>query len=192
MLHYSIRRLYLNTEEDISAELAKSHAHRVEEFKTLYRRYRWVLKVICHKKDFSAQLLSSLSLRGIACWLVTPRVAWIFADDHILQEIDTSLLAWEADFTEAVKKFLNNYQQKKRALSFGSHSLALDQSTLIMGILNCTPDSFYDGGRYFSHKKAIEHGIRMAEDGADIIDVGGESTRPKGPYGKGAKTGNNR
>ncbi|MDZ7289872.1 MAG: dihydropteroate synthase [candidate division KSB1 bacterium] len=55
-----------------------------------------------------------------------------------------------------------------------------------MGVLNCTPDSFYDGGRYFSHEAAIAHGHRLAEAGADIIDIGGESTRPKGVYGEGA------
>lgn len=48
----------------------------------------------------------------------------------------------------------------------------------IMGILNVTPDSFSDGGKYFSLDHAIEHGLRMVEDGADIIDIGGESTRP--------------
>lgn len=47
-----------------------------------------------------------------------------------------------------------------------------------MGILNITPDSFTDGGLFFSMSSAIEHGIRMVEEGADIIDVGGESTRP--------------
>jgi dihydropteroate synthase len=55
-----------------------------------------------------------------------------------------------------------------------------------MGVLNCTPDSFYDGGRYFSHEAAVAHGLRLVEQGADIIDVGGESTRPKGVYGEGA------
>ena len=49
-----------------------------------------------------------------------------------------------------------------------------------MGILNVTPDSFSDGGRFFSRDAAIEHAIRMREEGADIIDVGGESTRPQG------------
>lgn len=47
-----------------------------------------------------------------------------------------------------------------------------------MGVLNITPDSFFDGGRFFDVDKAIEHALRMIEDGADIIDVGGESTRP--------------
>lgn len=50
--------------------------------------------------------------------------------------------------------------------------------TLVMGILNVTPDSFSDGGRFFGTQAAVDHGVRMAEEGADIIDVGGESTRP--------------
>jgi dihydropteroate synthase len=49
---------------------------------------------------------------------------------------------------------------------------------LVMGILNVTPDSFSDGGEYFDPDKAIEHGLQMAAEGAAIIDIGGESTRP--------------
>jgi dihydropteroate synthase len=54
----------------------------------------------------------------------------------------------------------------------------LSQHALIMGVLNVTPDSFSDGGEFFTTEKAVEHGSRMAADGARIIDVGGESTRP--------------
>ncbi|MCM8785426.1 MAG: dihydropteroate synthase [Candidatus Omnitrophica bacterium] len=49
---------------------------------------------------------------------------------------------------------------------------------IIMGILNVTPDSFYDGGRFFDFNKAIERGIEIEKEGADIIDIGGQSTRP--------------
>jgi dihydropteroate synthase len=49
---------------------------------------------------------------------------------------------------------------------------------LIVGVLNCTPDSFSDGGRFASAEAAVQAGVRMAEEGADWIDVGGESTRP--------------
>lgn len=48
----------------------------------------------------------------------------------------------------------------------------------VMGILNLTPDSFYDGGRYSTLKAAVDHAVRMVEEGADLIDIGGESTRP--------------
>jgi len=52
------------------------------------------------------------------------------------------------------------------------------KKTYIMGVLNVTPDSFSDGGLYFDKDKAVEQGLRLVEDGADIIDIGGESSRP--------------
>ncbi len=59
---------------------------------------------------------------------------------------------------------------------------------IIMGILNVTPDSFSDGGDFISSGRAVEHALQMVRDGADIIDIGGESTRPAGgTYGAGAK-----
>jgi dihydropteroate synthase len=64
------------------------------------------------------------------------------------------------------------------SLRFGKLSLSFRRAPLVMGVLNVTPDSFSDGGRYVSHRAAIEHAHRMAADGADIIDIGGESTRP--------------
>ena len=63
-------------------------------------------------------------------------------------------------------------------LQCGPHKLTLGTRTLIMGILNITPDSFSDGGLFFSREDALAHGTALAEAGADIIDVGGESTRP--------------
>ena len=57
----------------------------------------------------------------------------------------------------------------------------------IMGILNVTPDSFYDGGRFEAEDRALARAEEMIAEGADIIDVGGESSRPAGPYGQGAE-----
>ncbi len=65
-----------------------------------------------------------------------------------------------------------------RKLRVGSREFLLGQRTLVMGILNITPDSFSDGGRFFDRDAAIGYAERMREEGADIIDVGGESTRP--------------
>jgi dihydropteroate synthase len=59
-----------------------------------------------------------------------------------------------------------------------SRSLALGVRTLMVGVLNVTPDSFSDGGLYHDAADAVAHGLRMIDDGADILDVGGESTRP--------------
>ena len=62
-------------------------------------------------------------------------------------------------------------------LTCGSYRLSLDR-TLVMGVLNVTPDSFSDGGRFLDRSAALEHARTMIADGADLIDVGGESTRP--------------
>jgi len=63
-------------------------------------------------------------------------------------------------------------------LTTGHGSLILADRTLVMGILNVTPDSFSDGGRYFDDAAAVRRGLELAADGADLIDIGGESTRP--------------
>lgn len=62
--------------------------------------------------------------------------------------------------------------------NIGSRVLQLGKRTLIMGIVNVTPDSFSDGGQFLDRDQAVEHGLRLLDEGAGIIDVGGESTRP--------------
>ena len=59
-----------------------------------------------------------------------------------------------------------------------SRSVELGKRTLIMGVVNVTPDSFSDGGQHFDHDQAVEYSLQLLRDGADIIDIGGESTRP--------------
>ena len=61
---------------------------------------------------------------------------------------------------------------------FNDWLVSKEKKSLVMGILNVTPDSFSDGGLYFDTHKAVNHALSMIEDGADIIDIGGESTRP--------------
>ncbi|PIE70077.1 MAG: dihydropteroate synthase [Deltaproteobacteria bacterium] len=63
-------------------------------------------------------------------------------------------------------------------LVWGAHALSMGRRTLIMGILNITPDSFSDGGRFLNRDTAIRHARQMVTDGVDILDIGGESTRP--------------
>lgn len=66
----------------------------------------------------------------------------------------------------------------KRTYQRGDMTLRLGDRTLIMGIVNVTPDSFSDGGQYNSVDRAVTHAMELYEQGADIIDIGGESTRP--------------
>src|SRR5688572_2087820 len=60
----------------------------------------------------------------------------------------------------------------------GGRSLELGSRTLVMGVINATPDSFSDGGALLDPARAIEAGLEMVEHGADLLDIGGESTRP--------------
>ena len=66
----------------------------------------------------------------------------------------------------------------QRSLHTRHGELDFTRRTLIMGIVNVTPDSFYDGGRRFDAGQAVAHGLAMAASGADIVDIGGESSRP--------------
>lgn len=68
--------------------------------------------------------------------------------------------------------------------SFGDRQFDFSSRTFIMGVLNVTPDSFSDGGKYMSVSAAVDHAHRMIFEGADIIDIGGESTRPRNGSGE--------
>ena len=70
------------------------------------------------------------------------------------------------------------FPQRAEQWTLRSLTLRLSRRPLLMGIVNVTPDSFSDGGRFFSPEAAVEHALRLAEEGAEILDVGGESTRP--------------
>jgi dihydropteroate synthase len=77
--------------------------------------------------------------------------------------------------------------RQSQQLRLGSTVVDCSARTLIMGIVNVTPDSFSDGGRFRDAREAAEHALMLVQDGADILDIGGESTRPRGQaYGDGA------
>src|SRR6266446_6315952 len=59
-----------------------------------------------------------------------------------------------------------------------TRELALPRRPMLMGIVNVTPDSFSDGGQYLEPQRAIDHALKLVDDGADLLDIGGESTRP--------------
>jgi len=69
-------------------------------------------------------------------------------------------------------------RRKKFRIRLASRTLILGERTLVMGVLNVTPDSFSDGGKFFESSSAIEQALAIEKAGADILDIGGESTRP--------------
>lgn len=97
----------------------------------------------------------------------------------VFKELSKEIIAiGNEDIGFKINKTLKNvsdYDQLK--LTVGNKTFQFDRALLI-GIINVTPDSFSDGGKFFSTESAIEHGLQLIKDGADIIDIGGESSRP--------------
>ncbi len=92
-------------------------------------------------------------------------------------------LAYQPEFLKGLKEslenFLKSYKEKDSfLLKFKDRTYNLKDRVLLMGILNLTPDSFYDGNKFRNVKEAVDYALKMEEEGADIIDIGGESTRP--------------
>jgi dihydropteroate synthase len=81
-------------------------------------------------------------------------------------------------FGQSLIQTLKNVSKTDYTIRCRKKTFKLGKQTLLMGVLNVTPDSFSDGGLYWDKDKAIAHGLRMVEEGADLIDIGGESTRP--------------
>ena len=115
---------------------------------------------------------------------------------HAVETTDALMIATERQYRELIRKLkkqkifglpelagqieksITNMNLRKFRIEIGGKALNLDERTHIMGVLNVTPDSFSDGGTFMDPEKAYLHALRMRDDGADIIDIGGESTRP--------------
>ncbi|RLC53564.1 MAG: dihydropteroate synthase [Candidatus Cloacimonadota bacterium] len=96
----------------------------------------------------------------------------------LIKKLDHQSIFGLTEIRKALKRLISvPLQNTTHHFSIGSSTMDFSQ-TRIMGILNVTPDSFSDGNKYLSVNEAVDHALQMVEDGADIIDVGGESTRP--------------
>src|SRR5258706_9135061 len=85
-----------------------------------------------------------------------------------------------SEFEASAKKLAKGIATARRADAWQlrSRELSLGTLPLVMGIVNITPDSFSDGGKFFGQDVAVEQGLKLLAEGADILDIGGESTRP--------------
>jgi len=83
-----------------------------------------------------------------------------------------------SSLAQKIRALEAGYGGKGPVLRAGRYKLNLGKRAHIMGVLNVTPDSFSDGGMFFDREYAVGRGLKMESDGADIIDIGGESTRP--------------
>lgn len=121
-------------------------------------------KEICYKNTSRDELDASIFIPG-AIWNFKELGKQILASGN--EDIGYKII-------NAIKRF---EEYDTVSYSFGNKTLGFEKS-YVMGILNVTPDSFSDGGKYFEPEAAIKRAIEMMEEGADIIDIGGESTRP--------------
>jgi len=95
-----------------------------------------------------------------------------FADKISLQPFNLKAVAADIEST------ISNLNRKKFILKTPEREISIGDRTLIMGIINMTPDSFSDGGMFGNIQEAAEHGLKLVQEGADILDIGGESSRP--------------
>jgi len=96
---------------------------------------------------------------------------------HVIRKMKTHQFGLPVLATD-LEVLLQNYDSMPKPMQIGHKLFDFSQRTFVMGILNVTPDSFSDGGKFQNIDLAVEHAEQMLRDGADIIDVGGESTRP--------------
>jgi len=150
---------------------------------------RLCLKITLIPKDLTPALESALRASGIAV-LTLPDKSGKAGETSIIlagSEAEVSLFARKLSSDQAglapVGKLISDRltainKSRHKKLAVGNRVFELGKRTYLMGILNVTPDSFSDGGQFNHLEEAIEHAMQMAEEGADIIDIGGESTRP--------------
>ncbi|MDI6786047.1 MAG: dihydropteroate synthase [bacterium] len=105
----------------------------------------------------------------------------LFGNLKIYQKLVSKLKEQYFDLpkiSQLIEEAIDNYQKEEFILNWKNYRLSLSKKTHIMGVLNITPDSFSDGDKFLDPEIAYEHALKMIEDGVDIIDIGGRSTRP--------------
>jgi dihydropteroate synthase len=122
---------------------------------------------------------AALDRKGLDCSI--PSTSALLMGNEKQYERLTSKLDQYPDLkpiSHSLKETLKNLSRTHYTIRCHKKILKLGKETLLMGILNVTPDSFSDGGLFFNKEKAVAHGLKLVEEGAHLIDVGGESTRP--------------
>ncbi len=164
--------------EDLTRKL--SHLGVGEEKGRLFSTGVGSLTLLDRNPPAGEEIRSFLERQGVTCLYDR---GMLFLSFHTLQELDRLIL--NASLSSLVRylgearEVLENAREKPESFAARGREIRLGAGPpLIMGVLNVTSDSFYDGGKYLETGKAVKRGLEMVNEGADILDVGGESTRP--------------
>ncbi|GAB4295516.1 MAG: hypothetical protein Kow0090_10450 [Myxococcota bacterium] len=140
------------------------------------------------QEDPAAPRLSRYSIAGFKKFIPFPLInkklnavllsATPAAIQKLIDYLRASDDANDAAFAESVAAAMANYFVKPAPMKIGVRDFIFGNRCYIMGVLNVTPDSFSDGGRFLNPRKALNRALELAQNGADIIDIGGESSRP--------------
>jgi len=184
-----VRVLDLRSRHDLFAELARVGADR--ECWPVFAAKREVLAVrIDGLSTAAANILKQVALtaggdcavhRSVASGRVRRSDAVLFVTPRQLQGVLARLKTQPecvSRLAPELKQVRDRYARTALPVRLGGRTVDLARRTFVMGVLNVTPDSFSDGGRYLDASAAVERAEAMQEEGADIIDVGAESTRP--------------
>lgn len=189
-----IRVQSLPTEADLAAALAEvdvdpaGRAIMVPKLRHHLLRLREVpLKAaILLKQEMLARGGEAAVARGVASLSVETTDLLLSGTESQLHSLigklrtqPFGLKGWAGELETVLDRLAKN--ERPRVLELPRHPLSLGRKTYVMGILNVTPDSFSDGGRYNTTDAAVARAERLVEEGAEVLDVGGESTRPGAP-----------
>ncbi len=184
-----MRLLSLENKEDLNRELA-----RVGVDPKAWQIFQTKNRVLRIKVDelstAGANILKQTALivgadcaihRQVISGRVRKSSAILFATPRQVEEIANRLKHQPGCANKLVPELLTtvkNALNRPAPVKIGTLIFEFGKKAYLMGILNVTPDSFYNGGRYLKPEKAIEYGLKLVADGADILDIGAESTRP--------------
>ncbi len=156
--------------------------------KTALKKYDFRLYKICSLSCPQAAIIKQLALsvgadaalhREVITCKIEKADLLIASTVSQLETICRKLKYQPLNLNKISELLLNQlYKKEPRDLTIREKKFNWSEKTYIMGILNVTPDSFSDGGKFLDPKNAVEHAKKMIQAGADIIDIGGESTRP--------------
>ncbi|WP_232322260.1 dihydropteroate synthase [Brevibacillus parabrevis] len=188
-MKYNPFRIHAATVDEMIAELADRgvFGHLAEQL------VEWRAGLMIHVENMSSELAEQVRQDMLA----TGAEAVVSEQPGTIERKRMLLLAGHKQLEQALQQMAKNAGESgavaaevreilslpsrlraRRKLDCGQYTLPLGERTLVMGILNVTPDSFSDGGRFVDVEQALSQARAMVEAGADIIDIGGESTRP--------------